>query len=224
MKTRRGWTKTARIGSLLIIPILLALTGNCGKSKKVTEPEVTAEELAGQGWGLFESDHFSDAKARFSQAMAKDSAYADAYNGRGWCNAFLDLEDEAISDFLAANLKGLSQPDAYAGLAAIYVGDQKFQSAITSAKNALAMDPTYQFSHKTSVDYLDLHLILAQAYYGLGGEYLDSAQQEVDYLNPANDLNPADPMTWVVDGITYPTYAEALLKEIQRLEESIGAP
>jgi tetratricopeptide (TPR) repeat protein len=224
MRTKGIWTETARIGSLLFISILLALTGNCGKSKKVTEPEVTAEELAGQGWGLFESDDFSDAKAKFSQAMAKDSAYADAYNGRGWCNAFLDLEDEAISDFLAANLKGLSKPDAYAGLAAMYVGDQEFQSAITNAKNALAMDLTYQFSHKTSIDYLDLHLILAQAYYGLGGEYLDSAQQEVDYLNPGNDLNPADPMTWVVDGITYYAYAEALLKEIQRLEEAIGAP
>ena len=224
MKTEGSWTGATRIGSLLVMPILLALTSNCGKSKKGTEPEVSAEELAGEGWGLFESDDFSDAKAKFGQAIAKDTAYADAYNGRGWCNAFIDLEDEAISDFDAANIKGLSKPDAYAGLAAIYVGDQEFQSATANAKSALSMDPTYQFSHRTSIDYLDLHLILAQAYYGLGGEYLDSAQQEVDYLNPGNNLNPADPLTWVVGGVTYHTYAEALLKEIQRLEESIGTP
>jgi Tfp pilus assembly protein PilF len=222
MMTKGSWTGTVRIGSFLLILVLLALTGNCGKSKKGTEPEVSAEELSGEGWGLFESHDFMDAKAKFSEAIAKDTAYPDAYNGRGWCNAFLDLEDEATSDFNAANVKGLSQADAYVGLAAIYVGDREFQSAIASAKTALSMDPAYRFSHETSIDYLDLHLILAQAYYGLGGEYLDSAQQEVDYLNPDNNLNPEDPMTWVVDDITYPAYPEALLKEIQRLEESIG--
>lgn len=129
MKTEGSWTGATRIDFLLVMSILLALTSNCGKSKKGTEPEVSAEELAGEGWGLFESDDFSDAKAKFGQAIAKDTAYADAYNGRGWCNAFIDLEDEAISDFDAANIKGLSKPDAYAGLAAIYVGDQEFQSA-----------------------------------------------------------------------------------------------
>jgi tetratricopeptide (TPR) repeat protein len=222
MMMKGSWTGTLRIGSFLLMSVLVALTGNCGKSKKGIEPEITAEELSNEGWRLFETQEFLDAKAKFSEAIAKDTAYPDAYNGRGWCNAFLDLEDEAASDFNAANVKGLSQADAYVGLAAIYVGNREFQSAIASAKAALSMDSAYQFSHETSIDYLDIHLILAQAYYGLGGGYLDSAQQEVDYLNPANDLNSTDPMTWVVEGITYPTYPEALLKEIQRLEESIG--
>lgn len=222
METKRSMTRVTRIASPVLILILLVLTSSCGKGGKGTEPEKSAEELTGEGWGLFESDDFTDAKAKFNEALSKDVNYADAYNGRGWCNAFLDLEDEAISDFNTANTKGLSKPDAHAGLAGIFLAEQEFASAISNAKAVLSDDSAYQFSHRISINHLDLHLILAQAYYGLGGTYLYSAQQEVDYLNPSNNLNPADPITWVVNGVAYGTYAEALLKEIQRLEESIG--
>lgn len=198
---------------------LLSLYG-CGK--KSTKPEKTASEITAEGWNLFESDDFTGAKSKFNEALAKDGDHADAYNGRGWCNAFLDLDGEAVSDFNAANTKGLGKPDAYAGLAGVYVGNQEFASALEKAGIALSMDSTYQFSHQTAIDYFDLHLIKAQAYYGLGGAYLDSAQQEVDYLNPTNGLDPAEPTSWVVNGVTYNSYAEALLKEIQRLEEDIG--
>lgn len=208
-----------RIASLILPSIFLLAWVNCGKS---TKHEKSAAELTAEGWGLFESSNFTSGKAKFSEALGKDGEYADAYNGRGWCNAFLDSDTEAISDFDAANSKGLGNPDAYAGLAGVYVGNQQFLNAISNAKTVLLQDSSYQFSHQPAIDSLDLHLILAQAYYGLGGAYIDSAQQRVDYLNPANGLDPANSTTWVVSGITYNTYAEALLKEIQRLEESIG--
>jgi tetratricopeptide (TPR) repeat protein len=210
----------SRIGLFcFLIFSLLSLYG-CGK--KSTKPEKSAQEFAAEGWSLFESEDYTGAKSKFSEALAKDGDYADAYNGRGWCNAFLDLDGEAVSDLNAANTKGLGKPDAYAGLAGVYVGNQEFASALDKARIALSMDSTYQFSHQTAINYMDLHLIKAQAYYGLGGAYLDSAQQEVNYLNPFNGLDPAESSSWVVNGIIYNSYAEALLKEIQRLEESIG--
>lgn len=212
-------TNSVRIGWPILTLMLLVVSVNCGKS---TKHEKSAAELTAEGWVLFESDNFDGAKPKFSEAMGKDANYADAYNGRGWCSAFLDQDTEATSDFNAANSKGLGQPDAYAGLAGVYVGNQEFLSALSNAKTVLSQDSSYQFSHQPAVDSLDLHLILAQAYYGLGGAYIDSAQQRVDYLNPANDLDPGNPATWVVSGDTYGTYAEALLKEIQRLEEDIG--
>ena len=208
-----------RIGSLILMSILLVVGVNCSKS---TNGGKSAAELTAEGWGLFESSNFPSGKGKFSEALGKDGEYADAYNGRGWCNAFLDRDTEAISDFDAANSKGLGQLDAYAGLAGVYLGNQEFPSAISNAKTVLSEDSSYQFSHQPAIDSLDLHLILAQAYYGLGGAYVDSAQQRVDYLNPANNLDPTNPATWVVSGVTYSTYAEALLKEIQRLEEDIG--
>jgi len=221
METKKNIADVRKIGLLFLASILLIGSSNCGK-KKATTPEKSVQEITAEGWKLFESDNFTDAKPKFSEAITKDINYADAYNGRGWCNAFIDLDDEAISDFNAANTKDLDKPDAHVGLGGIFLANQEFTSAITSAQAALFMDSTYQFSHKISINYLDLHLILAQAFYGLGGAYFDSAQQEVDYLNPINNLNPADSKTWVVNGVTYGTYAEALLKEIQRLEESIG--
>lgn len=212
-----------KAGFFILMLILVIVSANCGKSTKPPPPpEPTAAELTAEGWQLFESNQFANAKPKFSEALGKDGEYADAYNGRGWCNAFLYLDNEAISDFDSANSKGLGKQDAHAGLAGIHVGNQESLSAINSARTVLSQDSSYQFSHKPAIDSLDLHLILAQAYYGLGGAYLDSAQQRVDYLNPANDLDPTNPATWIVSGVTYDTYAEALLKEIQRLEESIG--
>jgi tetratricopeptide (TPR) repeat protein len=216
-----SYTKNlVRISLFCFLIFSLILLYGCGK--KSTQPEKTASEFTAEGWSLFESDDFTGAKSKFSEAMAKDGNYADAYNGRGWCNAFLDLDSDAISDFEAANTKNLSKPDAYAGLAGVYVGNQEFANAVENASMALSMDPNYQFSHRTAIDFSDLHLIKAQAYYGLGGIYLDSAQAEVNCLNPFNGLDPAESSSWVVNGIIYNSYAEALLKEIQRLEESIG--
>ncbi len=206
---------TALLSGLLLL--------GCG-GKKGTNPEKTAEQLTAEAWSLFESADYDGAKAGFEQALGKDANYADAYNGRGWSNGFLDLKDEALADFQSAIAKGLNQPDAHVGLAGLYLGKEEFQNAITQVRAALSANSTYSFSHKPSINYLDLHLILAQAYYGLGGGYLDSAQVEVDYLNPANNLDPADPNTWTVSGQTYATYPEALLKEIQRLEQTIGEP
>jgi tetratricopeptide (TPR) repeat protein len=202
--------------------LIFSLLSFYGCGKKSTQPEKTASEFAAEGWSLFESDDFTGAKSKFNEALAKDGNYADAYNGRGWCNAFLDLDPEAISDFNSANTTNLSKPDAYAGLAGVHVGTQEFANAVENANIVLSMDPNYQFSHRNSIDYMDLRLIKAQAYYGLGDAYLDSAQAEVNYLNPFNGLDPAESSSWVVNGVIYNSYAEALLKEIQRLEESIG--
>jgi len=195
----------------------------CG-GKKSTKPEKTAQQLTAEAWTLFESGEYDNAKSGFEQALTKDVNFADAYNGRGWSNGFLDLKDEALSDFQSAIAKGLDKPDAQVGLAGLYLGKEEFQSAINHSSAALSADSDYAFSHKPSINYLDLRLILAQAYYGLGGDYLDSAQVQVDHLNPANHLDPANPNTWTVNGQTYGTYAEALLKEIQRLEQTIGEP
>ncbi len=219
--------RTANIVKVgLICPLFLIgmLLVGCGGGKKSTQPEKSAQELTADAWSLFELGDLDDAQLKFDEALTKDADYADAYNGKGWCAALLDQEAEALSHFLSANAKGLNKPDAHVGLAGIYLGQEEFESAITHAWAALSMDSNYVFSHRVSIDYLDLHLILAQAYYGMGGDYLDSSQVQVDYLNPTNHLDPANPPTWIVNGQTYGSYAEALLKEIQRLEETIGEP
>jgi tetratricopeptide (TPR) repeat protein len=217
--TRRSDIKNLIWTSFLLGLLLFA----CG-GKKGTTPEKTAQQLTAEAWSLFESADYDGAKAGFEEALSKDANYADAYNGRGWSYGFLDMKDEALVDFQSAINKGLDKPDAHVGLAGLYLGKEEFQSAATHAWAALSMDSDYSFSHKSSINYLDLHLILAQAYYGLGDDYLDSAQVQVDYLNPANHLDPTDPNTWKVSGQTYATYPEALLKEIQRLEQIIGEP
>ena len=45
----------------------------------------TEEDLADYGWTLYETGKYQEAREWFYDAVAKDSSYADGYNGIGWC-------------------------------------------------------------------------------------------------------------------------------------------
>jgi hypothetical protein len=70
------------------------------------------------------------------------------------------------------------------------------------------MSAAYSFSHDTSFDWHDLHLIIAQSHYGLG-EFLE-AKAHVDSLGGVA-LDPESP-----------TFVEDLAAEIERLEGIYG--
>jgi hypothetical protein len=81
----------------------------------------------------------------------------------------------------------------------------------------LSAEPAWVFSRRPSIDWFSIRLILAQAYFRLGAASFPNAQAHLDVLDPDNGLDPADSATWVVESVTYDTYAEALLKAIERL-------
>ena len=83
-----------------------------------------------------------------------------------------------------------------------------FDSAIAFASEALDQESSFEFSHDSSFDWRDLHLIKAQSYYGLD-EFL-SAKGEVDALG-GHSLDPESP-----------TFVEDLAEEIERLEGLYG--
>ncbi len=191
-------------------------------SNVVTATPSSAAYETSQGWARFEADEFTAAKSNFEEAILMDNAYADAYCGLGWSKAMLnDLADAKI-DFLLAINTGLSSMDAHAGIAGVYRDLSDLDSAIQSASTVLQNTPSYQFSHRLSIDYKDMHLIMAQCYYRKGESHFIYAQAQVNILDPSNNLNPSDPLTWIVSGVTYDSYAEALLKMIEKLETTIG--
>jgi len=92
--------------------------------------------------------------------------------------------------------------------------------ARTAALAVLAADPDYEFSRRTTFDYRDLSVILAEAYF-MEQDY-ELAQVTIDAVAqaeglPPSGLDPAQPETWVVEGVTYATYPAALAAVIQNL-------
>jgi tetratricopeptide (TPR) repeat protein len=199
--------------------VLLAMLCGCGLLLAVGcgrdggGPSDTAASLTAAGWVLFEKGEYDLAIAKFSQALNLDAAYADAYNGLGWAYANLDSLAHSLENFGLCISQDSTLADPYAGCAPVYRDYEPepahFDSAVAYASEALGKDSDYQFSHDTSFDWRDLHLIMAQSYYGLG-EFL-SAKDEVDALGGIS-LDPQSP-----------TFVEDLAAEIERLEGLYGS-
>jgi tetratricopeptide (TPR) repeat protein len=140
---------------------------------------VTASELIEKGWQKFEAGNSAGAGSDFSAALSISTTATDsggAFLGLGWAQLRLiqaGLAEKSLVDHL--QLSPLSD-DGRAGLAFAYlaqVAQDKFQSAIDAADEVLSSDSSWSFGHDSSIDYSDLHLLLAQSYYGLA-DYSES--------------------------------------------------
>lgn len=171
------------------------------------------------GWNAFEEGEYDAAISSFHTVVASDSNSTEGYTGLGWAYALSGQLDSANEYFAAAIDIDTKTASAFAGQCAIYLAYGAYDDAIANAEAALAVDPEWSFAHDPNINYYDLHLILAQAYYARGANGYANALAEVKIMNQGTTLSPDDPDTW--NG--HPTYAAALLKEIEMLEGIIGA-
>jgi tetratricopeptide (TPR) repeat protein len=207
-------------GSIVLVGLLLLLATAC--TDPPTDSGTTAAEELSEGWVDFEASRFSQAAGHFQSAVNKDGSLADAHNGLGWSRAMQENLSGAATSLQNALDRGLTTPDADAGLAVVFRDTPNYSQAISHAQAVITASPTYVFSHRTSIDHRDMHLVIAQSYYRLGESSFALAQAQVDILDPTNGLDPLDSGTWIVNSIVYATYAEALLKKIEELETTIG--
>jgi tetratricopeptide (TPR) repeat protein len=188
----------------IAVIICLGLIG-CGKDNGQA-PQVTASMLTADGWTDFEAGLIEEAMADFEQALAKDAAYGEAYNGIAWCYLRTDLLEQALANFDEAIATGVTHADPHAGKAIIYrdLEPVDFNLAIEWASEALFIDPGYVFEHDNTLDWHDLRLILAHCFIAL--KDYGKAKVQVDFLNAANTLDPQSA-----------TFVDDLIAEVERL-------
>ena len=184
-------------------------------------PSDTAASLTAAGWALFEQGEYEAAIEKFDAALNLDATYADAYNGLGWSNAKLDDLTESLLSFGMCILNDNTMADPYAGCTPVYRDYEfpaaalaedttaHFDSALAFAQEALSRDADYEFSHDETFNWEDIHLIMAQSYFGKG-EFL-SAKAEVELLGYEGTLDP--------ESTTWP---QELADAIEELEVEIG--
>lgn len=219
-----AWTPTHQQAGTYTV-IFRASDGELTDEQSITlvvNDVITAPELASEGWTLFQDGNIADAQAKFEEAIALDASSADAYNGKGWCLLRQNALAEAKQSFDLAISNGLPTADALVGRAAAHRDLPDLPSAIQDALAALSLDPNYRFAYDSTIDYHDVRIILAQSYFGIA-DY-PNAQQQVNILDSENGLDPENSTKWVVGGMSYNTYQEALLMKIEALEEMFGTP
>jgi tetratricopeptide (TPR) repeat protein len=203
----------------------LVFIEGCKKGGEPTAPEENKPDWIQEGWQKFEVKQYAIAVTNFNNALhlnPNDSIAAIAYCGIGWCEVKLQSYDTAYNNFTFAVQRDSVSPgpyvaDAYVGRAGVLQKKNLYYDAIADAKKTLILDGTYKFAHDSTIKFTDLHFLLSEAYYHTS-QYLN-AQGEVDYLRNLFGLNA---IAWstkdvVVDGVTFATYQEALLKAIEGL-------
>ncbi len=204
------------------LPLLLLLLFMMTACEESGTGGPTAAEKVSEAWTAFEAGDITSAFSLFNEAISLNPVYAEAHHGMGWVRLLRGELSHARSAFNSAKTNGLSGVDADAGLALVYRDLPDLSLAISSARTALAASSSWSFSHRNSIDWQDLRLVIAQCSYRLGESTFDDAQAELDILDPDNGLDDSVSSSWVVGGITYDTYAEALLMAIEALEATIG--
>jgi hypothetical protein len=168
-----------------------------------------------EAWNYFQIGQFDEAIDFFTSAIALNPQLADAYHGLGWCYGNTGSLTSAVTNFRSALSYDSQLIDAHAGLAFVYSALEDYDNVVVEALIVIGADAYYVFQHDTAVTIADIRLLLAQSYFFT--QQYSEAQAQVDLLNPSNGLDPGDPNSWVVEGVRYQTYQEALLAEIMRL-------
>jgi tetratricopeptide (TPR) repeat protein len=179
--------------SVLLVAALFAsilLVYGCGEDGDGPTPQ-TAAELTDQGWGKFDAGDDAGASADFNAAIGLDPEYADAYFGLGWAELRLSHAGLAENAFVTYMSMVSGSNDAEAGLALAYHAEDMFEDVINMAEAVLSADPTWSFSpHDSAIDYLDLALVLAEAYYETG-DYSQSLLTVQKYFDSQFVVDPS---------------------------------
>ena len=153
--------------------IFLVIITNCRQPVIPTE-----EDLADYGWSLYEAEEYQEAREWFFDAVAKDTSYADGYNGIGWCFGKLRQADSAAAYFHISQNKPFDPYDTpdldldlYAGLTFSYSGMHIDSLVRTYGSYVLVERPElgpWYFSHDNKINHLDIRLELALAEFNMG--------------------------------------------------------
>ena len=194
----------------------------------------TEEDLAGYGWTLYETGKYQEAREWFYDAVAKDSSYADGYNGIGWCFGKLRRADSAAVYFNISQTKPFDSYDTpdldldlYAGLTFAYSGMHIDSLVREYATYVLVERPIlgpWKFSHDNKINHLDVRLELALADFNMG--YFTSCRDNLqsiynDSSYQSYPQNTVESLTMNVETLLGRAELAQLLQSLQQTLKNI---
>ena len=194
----------------------------------------TEEDLAGYGWTLYETGKYQEAREWFYDAVAKDSSYADGYNGIGWCFGKLRRADSAAVYFHISQTKPFDTYDTpdldldlYAGLTFAYSGMHIDSLVREYATYVLVERPIlgpWKFSHDKKINHLDVRLELALADFNMG--YFTSCRDNLqsiynDSSYQSYPQNTVESLTMNVETLSGRAELAQLLQSLQQTLKNI---
>ncbi len=191
--------------------MLIAGVTGCEKDEGDDASQMSAQALLERGWDRFENMDYTAALSDFQAVMQQDPNLSDGWNGAGWSTGRLNGRLGESENYFAGCLqRDTTRYDALGGWAFVAYQSNDYISALNKADSLLHRRSGWRFLHQPDIDYHDVRLMMAAAYYNLE-EYANSLNVVVLYLNPSFE---ADTNT--------SAGRRELLDEIERLRQIYG--
>lgn len=211
--------------SAIVLAIASVAIVSCSSGGGTTPPPAfdLAKSLS-KAWSSFELSDFVAAQATFTEVIKHASNNAEAHVGRGWCYAFRNRLDSAVTDFNTATQEDESNLAAPLGLAGCYkdypAGNPNYQAAISNATAVIDADSEFVFSHMVTLNFRDAHLIRAECWFRMGSSHFQEAHAEVNYLRQF--YPQISPLPEASTFASEQEYEYALADKIAKLAEHIA--
>ena len=214
------------VAGVMLTGLLLISAAGCGGGTGEGGTFGSAETLTYEAWDDYrKGSDTKKAEDLFNNALNLDPTHSDALNGLGWlifrsaaqadAQEQTQLLDAAKTNFQKATFADPENVDAWVGLAGVQLVQGNWQAAANSASTALSLDSRF-FSIHDNIDYRNVHLILAEAYFFLGSfEHSEATPDPNNTLHHLDVLSPGFKKLYRDDELTPP---DLILKieELQR--------
>ncbi len=214
------------LATLLLTLLLSGCGGGDGDgTPAIPEEPTTSSGYTSRGWTRFESGDYSGALSDFNDAINLDTTFGEAHAGQGWVRLVQATSavsmQTSVSSFTTAIANSEGGAYVLAGRAAAYLGSggTSLDSAIADAQAALAADSSFTFSHRTSFNAGDIHLIVAFSQGGKGD--FQAALAAADLVLDSG-IEQGNPGSWQVDGTTFESFTEAVIAYLNKLSEQFS--
>jgi tetratricopeptide (TPR) repeat protein len=203
----------------LLIAFWASVGLGCGGGTATGGSAGSTENLSFEGWADYVSGNYEKSEEVFLDALSLNPQSSEAHNGLGWLKCQQAGQEENLekritflatsrTNFQKATTSDPQNIDAWVGLSGLELQLGNWTDARDAANRALTLDPSY-FSTHDNIDFKDVHLILAQAYFFLGAFVNtpntadpNNALFHIDAVAPgyknfyhANGFSPADLIT-----------------------------
>jgi Tfp pilus assembly protein PilF len=166
---------------LLPVVLLMFFLSSCSQEEPISSDE-EYNEIINAGWSAFKIKDYNAARAKFGEALYRDSSKIAGYVGLGWCFmkqdsmlfALLIYERGAINQNVNASL--------LSGYAFSLNAAKQYSNSNERVDQAILLEPDWVFTYDSTLNVRDLTLLKAENYFQLG-DFSNSLAQ-VKILNP----------------------------------------
>jgi hypothetical protein len=205
-------------GTILLLTLICVclMLIDCGTKGPTTSDN--GDPTIEKAWDYYSLQQWDQAISEFTAVANSGYNIAEAYSGIGWSKLHRLEPQSGLNAFQTSLLDDANYLNSLAGEAFSQrdVNNPDNNRLLAKARKCLLLAPDYQFDRETSVNSLDLHILMAQVFFTQ--QDFDSSYFHCRQVDESVSIARLDTLSW--NGAN--SYESALLSELSRLSQLVS--